>query len=311
MLALKILSPISIFGVFILNLIIDHYWRDKRTKRYKLTRKALIIVMILFTIVSVILIVESDSDLNELHKKIDPFIEIAQNKFPNKNIDNALKKLPNEFNMLNAKLMEAKNERANLKVEINSLESKLDPFIKLALNKYPNISIEEALEKLAGEIEILKKQSAELAKADKQIATQNIYRPLIDHLRGDIISRLKSLGQKYKNYNILITVSYEAASRSRQLIAKDLTEILNSAKIVTKGPNSQQTFFSSKGEPPKVRISCRAEDESLAQDLFNILKDFIKSDFAGKACKECEKGKLTISIYGEPIFLPDGTLTLH
>jgi hypothetical protein len=210
---------------------------------------------------------------------------------------------------LNNSQIEAKSERSQLKSQIDSLQAKLDPFIHFAKSKYPDLNVDQALDNLLKEVESLKEQTENLKKADKQIATQGIYRPLNKTIKDLLTSSLKEINDKYGG-EISVEFSSEMGSQGRMLVSKELTELFKIAGYKTTGPNMTMSVYTGSKVPPKVQITFHPESQPIAIELFDILKIFLKSNFDGIKDKNRSLNNMKISIYGDPIFLPNGTLYL-
>jgi hypothetical protein len=99
----------------------------------------------------------------------------------------------------------------------------------------------------------------------------------------------------------------ESGNTNRQKAAIQLVEILSEGGFKTKGPTPTMTF--SKGVLPPVRVSINPADEDIARQLADALNLYLNVPFSGKANNESKRGKISITIYGEPIFSDDGIVT--
>lgn len=140
MLILKLLGPIIVFIAAILKDIVS----DK--KRNKTWKKILLFSMIGALVVSIwLILIDNDNNIKYKIKsdhKIDSLISISD-------------------------IFSKKQDSNNIIVQykVDELNKKLDPFVKLAISKYPNDNIQTALEKLTNEIS----ETKEMVKPNRMV----------------------------------------------------------------------------------------------------------------------------------------------
>jgi hypothetical protein len=180
---LRILSPLLVLGVAFSQIVIDHIWHDKRTKKYRRTRSVLISILVIMTLFTMFIVYQSEKDNVDLKKSLKNIEQLVEN-LKSENITIAKQSEKLEF--------EAKNERASLEKKINSIEVKLEPFINVAKTTYPGINIDNALKKLLNDIDSLKEKTSGL---ENKLKPRNISET--DLMR--LIAMLKEgAGQKVK-----------------------------------------------------------------------------------------------------------------
>jgi hypothetical protein len=138
MLWLKLLAPVFLLLGSITQYLISYRWDDKRTKWHRRARRILPVVLVvagLTTIAVVIAEHRSSQSLTETLNGLDKNF-----KQESKNAD------------VRDKRTQADNEA--LTKQVASLEKGLQPFLNSAQSRYPNLSPELALQKLAEQIAI-------------------------------------------------------------------------------------------------------------------------------------------------------------
>ncbi len=139
MFIIELIVLFLIFSVSITQLILDHVWSDKRTLRNKRIRNLLFIFIVALLICSVVLSVIKDHKTTILQQKNDSLLVLIQKS--------------NEL---------VHNDIKLLQENIYNLDKQLNPFIKLALQKYPNNDTNSALSKLENELNEIKKSISEV-----------------------------------------------------------------------------------------------------------------------------------------------------
>lgn len=125
MLFLKILFQIGAGISSLLALLMDYKWYDKRKRIFKRSRNVAIVMAVVLLIIGVFLIVhdENQKDL--------------------------------EITSLNSQLDSVQSRLINIQGSSDSLNYKITPFLKLATERYPNVSSEQALDSLKRDISSL------------------------------------------------------------------------------------------------------------------------------------------------------------
>ncbi|MFA5835215.1 MAG: hypothetical protein WDA22_17180 [Bacteroidota bacterium] len=161
---LKLLGSIILFIIA----IVEKYW-SKEISKNKYIKRGFLVLLILSLLFSAFTIILDDIETNiSLKKQEDVQAElIRKNDSLKIQLDSLLKVINNsEKNSGDRSLI--------LQSKISEVKDKLEPFIKLAVKKYPNLKIDEALEKLQNEIIETKKLAQPNAiRFHKKEVTQN------------------------------------------------------------------------------------------------------------------------------------------
>jgi hypothetical protein len=134
MIHIELLVLFFIFAISAAQLILDYIWSDKRTLRYKRIRTLLFILIIALLAGSVVLSLIKDHTTAKLQQKNDSLLVQIQKS--NESVHYDIKSLQDTISHLNEQLY---------------------PFIKLAINKYPNLDKNIALTKILNELQTIKK----------------------------------------------------------------------------------------------------------------------------------------------------------
>ena len=118
MIYFKVITQVLTCISGLIALLLDYKWHDKRRKIFKQSRNGLIILTVLSLIAGVIITVNDEkaknSEITSLKKTIDT----------------------------------AKSTLADIKANGDTLKYQIKPFLDLAVSKYPNLSLNEALDSL-------------------------------------------------------------------------------------------------------------------------------------------------------------------
>lgn len=133
-LKLGVLLVISLIGV--LQFVLDYIYSDRRTERRKKTKVILFVLMIIFLGGSAAIYVWEGQNATEL------MTEVSGLRLQNDSL----------ILLYHNNQEDAHKNRTSLLARIDTLETKLDPFIQIATSKYPHLSFEKALEMLSQEI---------------------------------------------------------------------------------------------------------------------------------------------------------------
>jgi hypothetical protein len=132
MLVLKILFQIGVGLTSLLAVLLDYKWHDKRKKVFKRFRNILIWITAALLLIGVAILVQDENQK-----------------------DTEIKTLNNQLDTLKLKL-------TNIQTSSDSVNYKITPFLKLATERYPNLTAAEALDSLKREITNLNSKTTQL-----------------------------------------------------------------------------------------------------------------------------------------------------
>jgi len=137
---------------------------------------------------------------------------------------------------------------------------------------------------------------------DLNVQTASVgYQPLSESLRQQTLGSLRRLART----NITIVVSAQIGSPNRIRVAQDLVSLLHSAGIPAQYERPSQVFTGD-GRYPSIKMSLHREDSVFVQELVPALAPFIFARYEGKRRDKGSPGRITIHIFGEPRFTPEG-----
>jgi len=146
MLWLKLLLPILTLSVALVQIELEYRWHDRRTKRHRWVRRILILFIIVASFITLNVVYQNHQD------------SLIR--------DQTLKEIKNQgeesLRAAEERERKAQNERNFLEKQIVALNGKLDPFVEIAKVRYPNVSEEAALSKLAEDVKDLQKRAQQL-----------------------------------------------------------------------------------------------------------------------------------------------------
>ena len=291
MIFFKIIAILIATGAGLLQIGLEYKWHDKRTKKHKIVRSFLIFLMIVGFLTASILVLFDDRQ-SELQVRTLTALKNSAEKATKDSETRELK---------------AVEDRERIKQELEELQTQIKPVIKLATEKYPTLDINNALAKLSDDIQNLQEQNEELQKKTKDLTERDFFHPLNSRTKSTVLQRLNQIAGSARDRDIQITIVSESGNTNRQKVARQLVDILSESGFKTTGPSPTMTF--SKGVLPAVRVAINPADEDIARQLAFALNPYLNVRFSGKAKNENEKGKISIAIYGDPIFSEEGVVT--
>lgn len=291
MIFIKIIAILLVTGAGLVQIGLEYRWHDKRTKKHKRVRSFLILIMIVGFLTASISVTYDD---RQSEKQIQAVTDLK----------NGAEKAAKDAEERESKAIQ---DRERIKEELSELQEQIKPVVKLAAEKYPTLDVKSALVKLADDIQNLQKQNETLRQQTENLKAQDYFHPLNSSIKSIVDQRLNQILSFTINKKIQITIISESGNTNRQKVAQQLVKILSDVGFPTKGPSPTMTF--SKGVLPAVRMELNPADEGIARQLAYALNPYLNVKFSGKSKNVYEQGKITISIYGNPIFSADGSVT--
>lgn len=140
MLFLKILFQLGTGISGLLAILLDYKWHDKRERIFKQYRNLAIAMSVILLLLGVLLTVQDENNKNS------------------------------EITSLNSQLASVHTRLINIQGSSDSLNYKITPFLKLATERYPNVSPDQALDSLKRDISVLivKTSRLETFEANRQ-----------------------------------------------------------------------------------------------------------------------------------------------
>lgn len=137
------------------------------------------------------------------------------------------------------------------------------------------------------------------------VATRDTFRPLSPKLRLAVVNSFRQLVQSTKT-PLKVSISIENGSRNRALIRNELLQILNEAGISASAGSTRTTLYS--GVLPHLKLRLSAASLELGNSLVQGLSVFMKVEFPASKDETMPLGTFELDIFGEPQFLPDGSI---
>lgn len=271
---LQIIGILGILCMSLLEYVVNHKWRDKRTKEYRKSSKILLILILLFGAISVASVC----------------IDYQNNS---KNLQD-----------VERREIKAISQRDEIRSKLLKIESQLAPFIKLATKKYQQVAPEKALENLANEIRDLRLKTLQLEQKTTNLETRESFRSLNKEKHDHILNLLTNFRTRYGNKSFTIHIS---AMNDRQciILANELKDLLKEAGFNTVGP---QNLFGWINTP--VSLERSESDSEYSQEFIAALQPlFIEriKEITGSGLS----GQFYIYINDKPYFNSDGVVTFQ
>jgi hypothetical protein len=233
--------------------------------------------------------------LTTVYTIIDGY-DASKSNYQIQNLNNSLNSMTSELNI-------AKNDRNNIltnlvssNVKLKEIQNKLDPFLSIALKKYPNTDTTEALGKLYDEIDKIKKDIVE-------VSLQAEFKPIAQQVKEQILSELK---KSVTLRNIQFLINDWSGKPVNQLVAKEIGDIIKSSGLSTDIQNS----FGAQGGyiPPPIEINVEPDNAEVYTEFVRIFKPLF-FDYEPKLRAKKGMGNiLRVRIFGSPSFKMDGRI---
>ena len=291
MLVLKLIAPILIAIISIVELLINTIWADKRTKKHKKARIGLPILISIMTVLTILIVIDD-------HKKS---IQSEENYIALKSNSEKEIALIEDNSKLTISL--AKISDSTSKAEIRELRKVLTPFVKIASKNYPELDTTSALFRLANELESV-----------KEIATKDVFKPFSSTQKEAIKKKLISISKKYTKKPIIKFFIQQGTSNNDKVI-KELSLLLNNGGFKTE---IQIGLFPRSDISKSWEIHLLSKDGQMIIEILEAIKSYIDPNYgiAQRDLKEWIEaqgkfpdGEVDIFIYGSPNFKNNGQIT--
>lgn len=199
---------------------LEYYWRDRRTTKHKRIRLQLIFLMIIGFVTAVVLVVNDDKDAQ---KQINTLTDL---------------KLKAEEGALESSKRECKaqEDRKKIQNKLDKINEQMKPLLDIAVAKYPNLSVDKALQNLAERIKTIEADSVntkkELDNTKQELLKKTSDRRLPEAQKQILKSSLSGISGK-----VIIEADYfdsEAqlfADQIKDVFAQTEFEVLEKTKI--------------------------------------------------------------------------------
>jgi len=283
---LKLIASVLIFVIA----LVERFYNKEVSKRKKVKR-IFLTLLILSLLFSVVIIIIDDVENKNKHDYV-----VQRNDKLKTQIDSLIRITQTSEN-------NATDRDIILQSKINELNDKLEPFVKLAIKKYPNMKIEDALSKL--QLDLIE---------TKKLATRDIYKSLSSNLKESLITSLSDYVKNQKSIPV-IKFYVQQGNQNRYQVVNDLIEILNKAGI--KATIGAMGLFPQSGPQYGVEIHTNSQYVAFINKLLEIVKDGYNLN-SGIAVRDSEEwknegkfpdGEIQLIVSGTPLFSEDGKVT--
>jgi hypothetical protein len=296
---LKMLMPVLMLVITLFTTFWGRHWQEEKRK---IKRGGFILFAFALTFVSMWIIYNDSQENSRLQE--------SNGKLLNK-VSELETLLRAESQTAENRDRGAKEDRVRLQNEFTAIKLRLEPFVQIAKARYPGVDADLALKKLAQEVDLLKNKTERIETRTEELASREVYRPLVSLLKGKVVADFKMIKEKYNERNLHVKLNFEIGNRNRQFISRDLAELFRLSEIKAEEPASVSTFPSGGGVLPPAEMRFHPEDVDLAEDLAKSINGFVNVRFQGKKDNKLERGTVLICFYGNPLFSKDGSVILN
>lgn len=221
----------------LLQIGLDYRWRDKRTKFHKSIRLLLIVLMVIGSITALALLIYDDKDSKEQIKSLT-FLKDSAEKSA-KDAESQINSLTNlrlnaEKAALEAERREliAQEDRRKIQVELDKINEQMKPLFDIAVAKYPNVSADKALLKLAGRINSIEAETVntkkELENTKQELILKTTDRKLTQEQEQLLIESLSGItGKVIVNADLLDSEANMYANQIKTALSETNLEVVN------------------------------------------------------------------------------------
>jgi hypothetical protein len=178
-------------------------------------------------------------------------------------------------------------------------EAMLEPFRKVALELHPGMDPASAVSKLALDLQ-----------TTPMLPSRWTFRPLNQTSRSNLVNGLRRFQADHEAGRVRVWVEPEEGSKNRKLLADELVSIFNEGSLDASLQPWQEMTRLAGTIPPSISLS--TGDITFLVRFASLLRDSL-----GLTCHtvpnhgEIGPGLFIIRIQGEPMFLPDGSVTFR
>jgi hypothetical protein len=323
MIYIKIIAILIASGAGLFQIALEYRWHDKRTKIHKQVRSLLILLMVMGFFAAAILVVWDDrqsekqiqalTDLKSGAEKATKDSEERELKAieDREKIKVDLSALQAEYNrqLLEARVLEdaATQQRKQLENQIEGLQGQLEPFVRIATNRFPGQYDEKiALSKLANELKTLKNRTKKIETEKEKARIQSTYQQPDPILRNQVIRRLRAIIEKEKN--LAISIDCEMGNQQRLRVVNDLVVMIKEANIPVKRIFSQTAYLK---PPSPVIATFNPDDELLFHDVIFSFSGYLGGELTRTRRSDTPRGTIKLKFNGEPVFFTNTGLEFH
>lgn len=172
--------------------------------------------------------------------------------------------------------------------------------------------MESKLDEILAFVRNQSQETAAVKAGIDRLASRDHYRPLAEATKATVVEGIKHVVIKYGNTPIVVSVYAEIGSQNRQQVAKELSEVLKLSGVQVEGPQYGSTYPSTGAVPlPAVALTCNPSDWNMAAELVESWQRFLKVRVQGRKSDTSKPGRVSLSVWGEPLFEQDGSVTFR
>lgn len=293
MIFLKIVAIVFGAVASFVQINLEHRWHDQRTKKHRIYKGILYVLMVLGFLSASILIYYDDRQVQEQLQTLKELKSNAQESQKNAEKREAV----------------ANRNQEQIEKQLDSLENQMKPILNLAARKYPTLDTNSALLNITADIQNLQRQNEELKEKTTDLEQRDVFCPPSARIKALVEERLKQILSTFSDRNITIAVECQSGNTNRHKVSRQLVDTLSISSFRTAGPLANMTFSNS--VLPDVKILMNPADKDIASQLANALNPYLKVQFTGKVDDKLATGNLKISIFGNPFFSKEGVVTFQ
>ncbi len=188
----------------------------------------------------------------------------------------------------------AKEERKDLKRKFEEVEGKLQPFISLAHQRYPDLKAEAALAKLRSDI-----------TAIRELATRDVPKSPAKEVLAKTLSSLKAWQQAHPTIPVVLSIGNAGTPHAEQVFRN----VVDSCRRANINSKIGMWIGVSSGRIAPMTIKTNGELKTAAERLVVALAPYIQGQ--SKYVTDEEHQQIEILFNGTPKFSTDGRISLE
>lgn len=246
-------------------------------------------ILVVLTVVAGIVVVVGTPLISHLQKRIDARQEATYQQELNKQLNDSR----DEMRELEAG---AKADRKRLAGQLADVQDRLRPFEDLARSRYPDVAIEEALEKLRKDLEEV-----------KELATRDTPKPPTDEVTRATLSALQVWRAENPSLRVALNLG-NADTPHTEGVLKTVMQFLQKAGVPVEYRNRSGMTG---GRNAPIGMRCAASRRASAEALKAALGNYIQGTAHVISPGGYSESEVEITLVGISKFYNDGRVVLE
>jgi hypothetical protein len=188
------------------------------------------------------------------------------------------------------------DQRKEMSTKLDEVQNQLEPFIKLAKNRYPNYELPKALEMIIDELNDV-----------RELASRDILKNPSDTILNMTFDAMKKWHSSYPDYQIEVSL-LNAQTYNTENVITMVFYLLKSCKIKNTFKNKS---YISIGRRSPITISSSLSNKEICISFINALSNYVTGNIYFQEDSTMNINIIDINFCGIPKFYNDGRVILE